>query len=157
MLIKALEWRRANLFDGPVREDFSEWDKKFQHNLDGVDKYGHPIMIAALGRWNPRQFILAGSTQAEKYSRFLARTLFELPYQKALELWEKNGKVGPSQYVSVFDLHGFNLRQHFCLSCIPSYRDIVRVHQEYYPFASNRTVIINGNQVNFTSCEFRLI
>jgi len=148
-LLATLKWRKDTNIKASVDEDFSDFDKKYPFNIDGVDREGRPVLIAPAGSWRPRQAVLGG--QVDRYNRFMTRTMLEIPLQKIEELHNAGKNV--SQYVLVFDLNGVNAREHLCLQCLTVYSSLTINGERHYPRLAFKTFFINTPRIFDTAMQ----
>jgi len=145
MLLTTLKWRKDQNIGNLLNEDFSEFEKKYPFNIEGVDKEGRPIQIAPAGQWRPRQAVLGG--QLDKYNRFMIRSMLEIPFQKIQQLNAVSSDKNVSRYMLIFDMHGINAREHLCLQCIQVYANLVTTAEKYYPRLAYKTFFINSPRI----------
>jgi hypothetical protein len=105
-----MEWRKENKISTIRNEDFSKFRKEFPIFVEGLDKDGRPIMIYLFGFFNLRKLALSG--QVEEFKRYMVRN-FEEAHARIRSI----GKANVSQIIELYDLNGFNPRQHLCLQC----------------------------------------
>jgi len=140
MLEQALEWRQQNRIDSILTENLSSIYRRAPYQLDGLDKAGRPVLIFNPGRWDIRRFVMSG--EGPKLSRFLDQML-EMMSARVTELGHNNVTQG----VVIFDIEGYNFRQHGCLQCVGPLLDWIRHYESYYPGLIAGMHIINNPRI----------
>jgi len=120
-------WRKKNNLDAAELDPNLEQLEPYRHI--GVDKMGRPLALTLPASWDNRKVILAGNRDKLilQWSQFTERT-----HRKIQEL-RAEGKRNITQAHLILDLHNYNLRQHACLQCFPTYFSWVRDWEQNYP------------------------
>jgi hypothetical protein len=139
-LADSQKWRQKNNMETILDEKFPEFSN-FVYTDDSVDKEGRTVFTFSLGSIDMRKIVLAGTQD-----RFLRFGLFsiEKAVRKAAEnVLKSNGTLNDARLVSITDLHGFSLRKHGCLSCIPLYAQSGKYIEMNYPGVNGLAIYIN--------------
>jgi len=147
MLRKAMKWRKDNKLDGILKEVL--YDGLTPFYVDGIDNEGSVVATALASRWDTRNFVVSGKRNVP--IRFWTQACESIEQQ----ILKHHGVIGNdtlpgngTQFVTlIFNLHGYNLRQHACLSCFSIYFAWFDVLENYYPGYVKHLIGINTPRI----------
>jgi len=139
MLMQNLAWRKENKMDEVLKEDWSDFRKKYKYWIDGVDKQGRPILFIDVGEWNLRAATVTG--ESARVGRYIDK-IYEEINEKVRHMRIVEGK-NVTQYYLIFDMEGFNLVEQGCAACLPLTTRVVTTYENYYPGNNHKTAMVN--------------
>jgi len=144
MIRNAIEWRKRNNIDSILSEDWSSVERALPYRNDGVARDGSPILEIQSGKWSVRKFVLSG--KRDVYNKYLTR-ISEHMATKVREQAAKTGNNNITQHISLYDLSGYNIREHGCVACIPAQLQTPRDFEAYFPQAFKALYFLNTPKV----------
>ncbi|XP_057372671.1 SEC14-like protein 2 [Daphnia carinata] len=147
MLRQTLEWRRVNGVD-KLLDTFKISDvmkKYFSVGRVGVDKYGCPLYVSAMGRMDMKGILL--STKKNELSEMLIYR--EEKYIKAArEERERTGRPIATHTI-IFDFDHLSMKQLTCKPVAFELMAFTRLQLAHYPLNLRRAFIINAPKLSF--------
>jgi len=131
MVEKMIKWRKDNNIDNIQNEEFPAAEKCVKVWHGGVDKEGRPIVYSNMGVWDIRKCALAG--QSPVMIKYIVKHYLEGPTRVARTLRNPNNGKNVTQFNSIMNMQGFNLRQGACLGCLQFFGTWAYNVETYYP------------------------
>jgi hypothetical protein len=140
-LKEAVEWRKTIKID-KIREE-KILPELYPWRIEGHDKKGRPIVYWPAARWDARKVILAGQRDAfiRKHAQLVDTAMYAV-----LDARKATGK-DIREFDLILDLHGYNLRQHACLLCFPTYFEWTNNYERNYPQTFGNFYMINTPRI----------
>jgi len=146
MLENNLKWRKENDIDNIhlSKEDFSKAEQCMKIHHGGQDRRGRPIVYSPMGSWDIRKCALAG--HLPQMHRFIIKHYLEGPARVARTYKDPVTGGNVTQFTSIMDMRGFNLRKGGCLACLPLFGTWAYYVETYFPAEAYKYYFINTPQ-----------
>lgn len=147
MLRQTLEWRQVNGVDRLLDTyTIGEVIKKyFSLGRVGVDKYGCPLYVTAMGRMDIKGLLL--STRNKEFSDYCVYTE-EKYVEAAREERERTGRP-ISMHTVIFDFEHLSMKQLTCKPVAFELMVLTKLQFAHYPLNMRRAFIINAPKLCF--------
>jgi len=139
LLLQHLRWRQQNKIDKIKQEDWQDMEGDFPYEMDTHDLEGKPIGTVDIYEWDLRRAILQGRNQ--RLLRYLYRLLEDITEQ-IFEAQENGQNV--TRFVVLGNADGFNLVQHACSLCLPTWVQFVQTFETHYPGFLDEVIVVES-------------
>jgi len=131
MVENMVKWRRDNDVDTIQDTEFTAVEKCMKVWHGGIDKAGRPVVYSNMGVWDIRKCALAGQTP--QMIKYIVKHYLEGPTRVARTLRNPQTGGNVTQFTSIMNMQGFNLRQGACLGCLQFFGTWAYNVETYYP------------------------
>ncbi|ODM88854.1 SEC14-like protein 2 [Orchesella cincta] len=139
MLLQHLRWRHVNNIDTILKEDWSDMETDYPYTMDTINLELMPIGTVDIYEWDIRRAVLQGKTH--RLLRYLYRLLEEIT-GNIFEAQAKGQNV--TRFVILGNADGFNVVQHACPLCLPSWVQFVRTFEAQYPGFLDEIIVVEA-------------
>lgn len=139
MLRDNINWRQQHKMDTIDSEDWSDMTDDFPYDADTFDKQGRPIGTLNIAPWNFRSMALTG--KLPRLLRYMDKLLEEATQSVVKQQTE--GK-NVTQWKVILNMEGFNMMQHGCALCLPTYVQFLQSYEKHYPGYADAIVLIRS-------------